>query len=307
MLSIRPFDWRRLSTYSVLEHRLDDAGALRLRGPNADDAPFTTARVNVGQNVTEVMKIESLGLTWVRPDDGDGWILRTRGAPSTMTSITTRWGDLVRAAADPLGIDERFVLTTLACESGNSRPDANGYVKAPRTERGYPRRTGESDPGDLDRDVEDWQASRGAHSSHGLMQTLILVATTVRPDLFSAVDVAHYRTVLWSPANSLACGLAFLARFPASVLSDPLACRFRYGAAAAHASAANQWGIAPLYDDRVPMKFIAYWNDGATLIRGGLPTHQSESINQLLAGLLAFSAAAATAFGIAYLVRKAAT
>ncbi len=303
MLSLEPFAWRRLSPSSVLEHRLDETGALRLRGADPAAPPLATARVNTGAGFVE-LPLARIGLTWSRAGDGDGWILRTEKAPRTMIHLAARWSETVRAVADPLGIDERFVLATLACEAGDVAPDRDGYVRAPRTERGYPRRTGESDPGDFARDAEDWRASRGMHSSHGLMQTLVGVATMVRPDLFAGVDPSLYRAVLWVPENSLACGIAHLAHFAREVLADPLACRFHYGAAIAHPSTANAWGLAPVYDDRVPLRFVAFWNDDACIRMGAcgvddapdtLPaTERSPALGWLAAlAALVFGAAAA--------------
>ena len=308
MLTVQPFDWRRLSASSQMEHRLDQGGALRLRGADPNAPPLATARVNAGGGLVDI-PLERLHLVWLRAEDGDGWILRTEGAPSTMTHLGARWGETVRAAAGPVDLDERFVLTTLACEVGDIAPDASGYVKAPRTELGYPQRTGEQDPGDFARDAIDWRVSRGMHSSHGLMQTLIGVATMARPDLFKGVDPSLYRAVLWVPENSLACGLAHLAHFARDVLADPLASRFHFGAAIAHASTSNVWGMAPVYDDRVPLRFIAFWNDGASVRAGGnaddapetLPSTERSPALSWLAALSSFAlAAAAAAYGLTY-------
>ena len=132
---------------------------------------------------------------------------------------------------------------------------------------GLPERSGEGDPGDEDRDAQDWTASGGQHSSHGLLQTLIGTAVAARPDLFAGVDPAKYREVLWRPENSIAAGVAYMAHFDASVLADPVALRFAYGAGSVRPSSSNRWG-AVLYDEIVPLRFIAFWNDLACVLAG---------------------------------------
>jgi hypothetical protein len=309
MLTVQPFPWRRLSPSAQMEHCLDAAGVLRLRGADPNTPPLGTARVSAGGGFVDI-PLARLHLVWLRAEDGDGWVLRSEGAPSTMTHLGARWGETVRAATAARGIDERFVLATLACEVGDIAPDASGYVKAPRTELGYPQRTGEHDAGDFARDAVDWRVSRGMHSSHGLMQTLIGVATMARPDLFKGIDPSLYRAVLWVPENSLACGLAHLAHFARDVLADPLASRLHYGAAIAHASTSNVWGMAPVYDDRVPLRFLAFWNDDAHVraqagpdaddVPDTLPSTERSPALAWLAALSSFALAAAAACGLSY-------
>jgi hypothetical protein len=265
MLTIDPFAWRRLTPKGAVEYRLREDGFLALRGEAAP--PFVVApKVRRADGGFGPASLEALGFVWVAADDGDGWLLRTHGAPSTMDRTLAHWAPLVRELADPLGLDERLALVTIACESGGPAPDGDGLVKAPRTEKGYPRRAGERDPGDLARDAEDWAASRGMHSSHGLLQTLIGTAYGARPDLFQGVAPADFRKVLWRPANSLACALAYAQSFPAAHLADPLAFRVHYGSGRI-APADNLWG-AVVYDDRVPLDFLARWNDGACIAAG---------------------------------------
>ena len=199
-----------------------------------------------------------------------------------MTSISARWGDVVNEVAGAAGVDPRFVLTTIACEAVNADAgNAGGFVKAPRTEKGYPNRTGEGDPGDEDRDAQDWSSSGGQHSSHGLMQTLIGTAVAARPDLFAGVAPAQYREVLWRPENSIAAGVGYLAHFEPSLLADPLALRVAYGAGSVRSSS-NRWG-AVLYDEIVPLKFIAFWNDLACILAGQCAAAPTPSPNPVAA------------------------
>jgi hypothetical protein len=270
MLTIEPFGWRRLTPLSTIEHRLDPDGTLRLRGEVSETVPFTSARVRDGHGGFAEKPLDALGFVWTRAADGDGWILRTAGDPTTIGHTAGRWAWAVREASTDALVDERFLWATIACEVGDASPDASGLVRAPRTETGYPRRAGERDPGDGERDAEDWDAfvvsgrRRVMHSSHGLMQTLISTAIAVRPDLFAGVDPEHFRDVLANPDHSIACGTAYAATFPAEVLADPLASRFQYGAGSVRASATNRWG-AVLYDEIVPLSFVAFWNDLAAL------------------------------------------
>lgn len=271
MLALSPFPWRRLTPQSKLEHRIDDSGALLLRGASAP--PFSEAYVRDGNGGFVKRGVEALGFRWVEGDLEGGWMLRTSGAPSTMRTVADRWKVLVRQAADALGLDERLVLTTIACEAGTAEADSRGLVPLPRTERGYPRRTGERDPGDLARDAEDWAAfvasgGKGTtHASHGLLQTLVSTAVHVRPDLFQGVEPKSYRTVLWNPAASIACGAAYMATFGEAVQRDPLALRASYGAGGVYTKDDGLWG-AVFYDDLVPMHWIAFWNDDACLRSG---------------------------------------
>jgi hypothetical protein len=183
-----------------------------------------------------------------------------------MAHAVARWTWPVDTASSDVAIDERFLFVTIGCEVGDVPPDGFGLVRAPRTEVGYPRRTGERDHGDGARDAEDWAAYIASgrrsitHSSHGLMQTLISTAVGVRPDLFAGVDPVHFRDVLAEPANSIACGAAYAATFPHAVRKDPLAARFHYGAGGVRPTSHNRWG-AVLYDEIVPLSFVAFWND----------------------------------------------
>jgi hypothetical protein len=258
-LTLKAFDWRKLTAESAIEYALDDAGVIRVRG-QGDAPPFETVRVRSGRVFVD-MTIDELGLAWKQAPGGDGWILRTVGAPSTVSHVDGLWGALVRESADP-AFDERLVLVTIAAEAGGIAPDEEGFVKAPRTEVGYPRRTGEHDPGDFDRDAVDFFASGGAHSSHGLMQTLISTARAARPDLFANVDPSRSRMVLWSPANSIACGVAHASSFAAAIKTDPVQFRVKYGSGGIRAVSTNAWGV-DLYDESVMARFIALWNDDA--------------------------------------------
>jgi hypothetical protein len=295
------FDWRRLTDAGTVAYRLDANGRIYLAGDGAA-APFETAHVRDGRGGFVEAPLASIGLSWF-PAGGQSWELRTRGAPTTMAHVSARWGEVVDAIAIPAGVDPRFVLTTIACEAGNPAPDADGFVKAPRTEKGYPGRTGESDPGDEARDAEDWRANGGQHSSHGLMQTLIGTAVAARPDLFAGRDPSQYREVLWRPENSIAAGVAYLAHFNASLSADPVALRFAYGAGSVRPSSSNRWG-AVLYDEIVPLKFVAFWNDLACVLAGACvvagpsasPVAATERVWMTLGlSLLAMSAAASVA------------
>jgi hypothetical protein len=260
-----PFAWRRLTEQGTLEYRLDEAGRLVLRG-TLTAPPFDTASVFDGR-LSRLVPLAALGLVWSAAG-GDAWELRTTGEPITMSHVAARWGPLVRSIASAAGIDDRFVLVTLGAEAGNPTPDADGFVKAPRTERGYPQRSGESDHGDESRDAEDWKTSGGAHSSHGLMQTLIGTAVATRRDLFAGVEPSRFREVLWVPENSIAIGVKYMAHFSAVLQSDPIALRFAYGAGSVRLpKKPNRWG-ALLFDERVPLRFIAFWNDLSCVLRG---------------------------------------
>ena len=260
-----PFDWRRLTDASSVAYRLEESGRIDVFS-DTGAAPFDTARVRDGHGGFVDASLDSIGVVWTTTAD-QSWELRTPGEPSTMAHISARWGELVNQIAGAAGVDPRFVLTTIACEAGNTAPDANGFVKAPRTEKGYPNRSGEGDPGDEDRDAQDWTANGGQHSSHGLMQTLIGTAVAARPDLFGGVDPSQYREVLWRPENSIAAGVAYMAHFDASLLADPVALRFAYGAGSVRPTSSNRWG-AVLYDEIVPLRFIAFWNDLACVQAG---------------------------------------
>lgn len=264
-MTIAPFTWRRLTDASVVEYALDTRGYLVVRAATTAP-PFTTARVRDGQGGFAEQAIASLGFVWTHAG-GDAWALRTRGEPVTMAHVHARYRQLVHAEAPARDVDERIVLVTIASEVGNAAPDADGHVKAPRTEPGYPSRTGEKDPGDEARDAEDWTISRGAHASHGVMQTLVRTAVGVRPDLFQGLEPARFREVLWDPQKSIACGVAYMATFPSAVRSDPLATRILYGAGSVRPSSGNRWG-AVIYDELVPLWGLAFWNDLASVLEG---------------------------------------
>jgi hypothetical protein len=269
MIGIGPFAWRRLTADSVLEYALDERGALLLRG--GERPPLATARVRDIDGVSRVRALDMLPFAWGRAGVRDGWILRSRGEPRTMERVDAVWGDPVRRASRSLGLDERIALVTIACEAGALTPDDEGLVKVPRTERGYPRRRSEADPGDFDRDAEDWAfhrtdpQRRPTHSQHGLMQTLVSTAVAARAELFEGIEPSRYRTVLWDPASSVACGLAYMASFEAGVRSDPLRMRFQYARGRIVNTRENPWGAGGIHDDLVALFFVALWNDDAWL------------------------------------------
>lgn len=272
MITLRAFPWARLSASSSVVHRVDESGRLVLRGVGSA-APFTTFRVRDGKGGFQEADLGARGFEWTAVG-ADAWELRTKGDPVTMGRTESLWSDLVRDASAEAGIDERIVLTMIGSETGSvGGPDAQGLVRAPRTEKGYPERTGESDPGDARRDALDWKQSGGMKSSHGLMQTLIGTAAHVRPDLFAGVPVARYREVLWQPAASIAAGVAAIVALvkqwdqSLSALGDPLAVRMIYAGSYATTTAANRWGVGPLYDELVPLLYVAFWNDDASVRR----------------------------------------
>ena len=315
MQTIAPFDWRRLTPEGEIVYRLDARGALVFRG---DAPPIDSVRVRDGRGGFVTRALSDLPFAWERADDGDGWALRTRGQPTTAARVRAFWGTLVTHAANAAGIDARLVFATIAAEAGGIAPDGNGLVRAPRTERGYPARTGESDPGDFARDAEDWSAylqnprGRIAHSSHGLMQTLISTAYAARPNLFAGLDPAFYRTVLWNPEDSIACGVAHMASFDDATLNDPIAFRFRYGGGHIKPTRANPWGATPLYDEVVPLFFVAYWNDDACLLRGACkapsmtPPRAASSLSPawLFAGASFVAAGIAAAYAAATMIDR---
>jgi hypothetical protein len=59
-----------------------------------------------------------------------------------------------------------------------------------------------------------------------------------------------------------------MAGFRDAVRTDPLATRFQYAGGHIAESAGNVWGAAPLYDDLVPLTFLAFWNDDACVRAG---------------------------------------
>ena len=269
MTRIEPFPFRRLTADSALEHALDARGALLLRGHAPGRPPLTTARVRDVNGVTRACALDGLPFEWAPAGARDGWILRSRGGPRTMAQVNALWRDPVRAASRSLGLDERLALVTIACEAGAVMPDDDGLVKVPRTERGYPRRRSEADPGDFDRDAEDWSLHRedprstATHSQHGLMQTLVSTAVAARAELFDGVEPSRYRTVLWDPASSVACGLSHMASFDDDVQRDPLRMRFHYASGGIAPTTENPWGAGGIYDDLVALFFVAFWNDDA--------------------------------------------
>jgi hypothetical protein len=282
MTGLAPFPWRRLTAESVLEYALDARGALLLRSHARARPPLTTARVRDVSGVTRSCALDTLPFEWGRAGARDGWILRSRGEPRTMARVNALWGGPVRAASRSVGLDERLALVTIACEAGAVMPDDDGLVKVPRTEPGYPRRRSEVDPGDFDRDAEDWSIHSddprhtATHSQHGLMQTLVSTAVAARAELFDGVEPSRYRTVLWDPASSVACGLSHMASFDEAARIDPLRMRFRYASGRIAPTAENPWGAGGLYDDLVALFFVAYWNDDAHM-RGHEPAAASRA------------------------------
>jgi hypothetical protein len=265
---IQAFGWSKLTAQSAIEHRLDASGALLLRMGDLEP-PFMVARARDGKGGFGDVELARLGFTWQRV--GDGWALRSPRHAADLKRAVQFYGSLALREAAAAQIDPRAVLVTMVCESGAPAPDAHGWVKKPRTEQGYPNRAGENDAGDFERDLEDWTKTGGLKSSHGLMQTLIGTAVSVRPDVFQGWEPKLYRTALWIPENSIKCGvgaMASLARKVPRVRVDPHALRIAYGAGLGGlAPHANRWGVR-VFDDLVPMHFVGVWNELACLTAG---------------------------------------
>jgi len=261
VLPLKPFGWRRVMPDARVDYCLDESGALLVRnvGGGADEPTLTS----------DGAALRSLGFASTRAANGNGWMVHSVGAPGVMRDVGLRWGYYVREASDAVGVDERVTLAAIGAGVGDAGPDRDNEVKAPRTRPGYPRRTGNADAGDVARDREDWTASRGAHSVHGLMQTTLAQAVGARPDLFEKVSPDHYGATLANPITSITCGVAVLAQLSAKAHADPIAAYVLYllGESPVVSDPAAPWGVK-LDDERAVVRFLAMWNDDARLRAG---------------------------------------
>lgn len=258
MPKITAFDWTTLTPLSKIRHRVNEDGLIVVQDPTAPySVPFAVGRE----------------YEWEVKGIGEEWALRTTGAPSTMSRLETCFGGMTCAVSLITGVDERALMTAIACESGPDHTQPSGRsLKSPRTELGYPGRTGEGDHGDEQRDEQDWLLHKGIHSSHGLMQTLIGTAVGCAPHLFAGCPISKYREVLWDPAKSIEAGARFMACFPAAHLADPVALRFHYASGGVYASPKTRWGARMYELGGVPaegpciLNWVAFWNDLAEVL-----------------------------------------
>jgi hypothetical protein len=266
VLPLQPFVWRRLTPSARLDYCLDETGALlvRIADGGAEEPTLTRAA------------LLRLGFTSTQAANGNGWMVHSLGAPSVMQNVTTRWGDLAASSERVLGVDERVTLATIGAGVGDVAPDADNEVKAPRTRPGYPHRTGDTDPGDAARDREDWAASGGAHSVHGLMQTTLAQAVAARPDVFEKVSPDHYAAVLANPVASITCGATVFSQMSTEARADPLDAYTLYllGGSPVVVDPTAAWGVK-LDDELALVRFVAMWNDGARLRAGEHLAEQS--------------------------------
>lgn len=245
MRSVVPFDYKTLSPLAQVEHAVLESGRIALR--KKDDA-------------SAFPYLPKGGMASVWSSDG-GWILRTKGEPVTMRNVRAAFGELASEASERHHVDERIILVTIACESGPyPMAPTERNLRAPRTEPGYPDRAGDSDYGDEARDLIDWQKSKGMHSSHGVMQTLISTAWSCARELFRDASPEKYREVLWVPKNSIEAGTSFYGAFSKGVLADPVATRAKYGAGIVYPSAKNVFGVR-LSAEASMTNWVAFWND----------------------------------------------
>ena len=193
-----------------------------------------------------------------RPTSGDATkrIDAARKAyADTLASLDRRFGNGNGALAD-------LILATAYMESRAALPGPDGLVRAPRTEPGYPGRSGDSDPGDVERDAEDWARSKGAHSSHGVMQTLVRTAYGLDPKGLGE-DPRQHRARLANPAYSLELGARYLAgavrkeqqERPGPL--DPVRLRAHYNAGAPYPRD-TPWGTPVAAADH--WLWVAAWN-----------------------------------------------
>lgn len=241
--------YEKLSHYSLIDYYFDGTYIYLRREKFPDTPPFA---------VTGPRSIPS---TWTKTDFG--WILRTKGLPSTVSKLQAVYGNLAQEVASTNEfMDWRILIVQSACEAMPTRRHPSGKDPlSPRTEKGYPDRKGENDPGDPARDAKD----SGAHCSFGLCQTLLSTARHVKPELFKGVPKEQHRFILGEPRNSFECLAAYYCTLPESTKRDPLRVRTSFGAGGVYPSNKNVWGVR-CYDRSVLDHFVAFWNDLASIL-----------------------------------------
>jgi len=158
----------------------------------------------------------------------------------------------------------RFLVALLAPASQGAKLDARGFVRRVLTLPGYPARSHDDDAGDPLRDAEDWRATGGMRSLHGLLPIPPGVAVKAFPGPFQRLSPSHYRDVLADPIVSIGCTASLLRAAAERAPPDPLA--VRSGMLGQTTGVAGMWGVP--VDDLALASFVAAWNDDAR-VRGG--------------------------------------
>lgn len=253
------FDWRKLTPSSQIEHSFDGRD-IWLRESQFGRPLLLPALVAAERAIPCAIEYD---------DSFSGaecrMRLRTVGAPSTVSKLWSEFEPMIRDVSLDVGVDPRVLLVQAACEAAHSTTEPCGKdPRSPRTELGYPGRTGESDTGDYDRDSIDMASSYGMHSSHGLTQLLIGTGIAVRPDLFVGVPPRFYRDVFAVPRNAFEMLAALIVRARPETQLDPLALRAFFAAGGVYASG-NAFG-ARAYNVSVFLHWLSFWGDAATIV-----------------------------------------
>lgn len=245
--TFEPFDYKRLTAIGQQQYRFDGTRII-IRSENSE--PF------------DVSSERGVPCYWQQHSSSEhDWILRTKGKPSTITNLNTFLGTLMHEVASKECIDFRTLLVQSACEAAHSYQTLYGKDPlSPRTENGYPDRSGENDKGDPFRDAMD----NGAHCSFGLTQLLLSTARSVRPDLFAGVKRDQHRYILGQPRNAFDCLAALIKTYKEPDRNDPLRLRVKLGAGGVYPKS-GRWGVV-LYNESVILHWIAFWNDAAHIL-----------------------------------------
>lgn len=234
---LNPFDFRKFSATSSREYKFDGK------------------RILIKEPAFSVSNEVAIPCYWTLSTDSS-WYLRTKGKPTTMTKLNDCLGTLADQIGQELGVDKRYFLVQSACEARfSSKSEYGKDPLSPRTEIGYPGRTGEDDTGDTTRDALD----DGTHCSFGLTQLLLATARQVAPEQFKGVSRPQHRYQLAYPSVAFTAFGRLIKTYPEDVQLDPMKTRVSLGAGGVY-HGSGPWGVR-LYNESVILHWMAFWND----------------------------------------------
>ena len=164
-------------------------------------------------------------------------VLRTRGAPVTITRIWEKYGEMVKKYSEYIGIDPRVTLAVIATES-------HGHPDAARYETG----------------INTW--------SFGLMQ---LLTTTARGVLGSTTplpgDTVGWRAFLTDPEKNILAGTRYLSTVnrKQGLKDDPVLMYAAYNSGTARVSGTTKWRM--VYYGNAMDNFAAWYGDACEVLK----------------------------------------
>lgn len=182
------------------------------------------------------------GVKWRLSDggvevEGEG-IARTRGEPRTAERAWSDHAEAINLAAVKYGVPVELIVATMCTESG---VDATSFRKEP----GYTS-----------------DAATPHRVSYGMMHTLLSTAQAMAAA--NGIPGPVTKDWLFTPANSIAVGTAYIAAQKAKTGLDPILVAAAYNSGGVTTSTSNRWRLVQFFSAQTPPhcdRYLQFLND----------------------------------------------